>query len=86
MVKPLLITIMLLLGLSQTALADHCTKSNPAGGSIPVDCVHPERGKIDAPGPIESKLPGVNQTEIDSILELMEKSEKQQIKPVHPAR
>lgn len=82
MLNKVILSIAALLVGSNAALADHCKKSNPAGGEIPVDCVHPEREKIEAPGPVESTLPGVNQQEVDAILKHIEEREQQIEAPV----
>ena len=70
---------------SYQASADHCYQSNPAGGRIPVDCVHPERDPLQAPGPVRSELPGVNEAEIEMINELMDQQEKAIEAPVRQA-
>ncbi len=70
---------------SQVAWADHCYRTNPAGGRIPVDCVHPERDKLVAPGLGKSNLPGINQGEIDMINKLLDGAGKSAVKPAKPA-
>ncbi len=54
------------------ALAATCYRENPAGGSIPYECVRGEELKVDAPSLGQSNLPTMNEGELDAIKKLMD--------------
>jgi hypothetical protein len=66
------------------ALSATCYRSNPAGGSIPYECVRGEELKVDAPGLGKSNLPTIDQRELDAIKKQME-GETEAVAPAVPA-
>lgn len=57
--------------LSVPAGAATCYKPNPAGGSIPYECVRGEELKVDAPSLGTSAIPAPNEEELKAIEQLM---------------
>lgn len=53
-------------------LAATCYRPNPAGGSIPYECVRGEELKAGAPGLGQSNIPVPDQRELDAIRKTME--------------
>jgi hypothetical protein len=66
------------------ALSATCYRSNPAGGSIPYECVRGEELKADAPSLGESNIPSMDQRELDAIKKQMEGA-TEAVAPVAPA-
>lgn len=54
------------------ALGATCYRPNPAGGSIPYECVRGEELKVDAPSLGGSSIPVPDERELDAILKIME--------------
>jgi hypothetical protein len=70
--RALLAGIMVLAASVGPALAATCYRENPAGGKIPYECVRGEELNVDAPGPVQSNLPTMNEGELDVLKQLME--------------
>ncbi len=82
--KRVLLIVAVLAALAVPAGAATCYRPNPAGGSIPYECVRGEELKADAPGLGESNLPTMNQGEIDAIKKLMDGA-TEAVEPVQAA-
>lgn len=62
----------MLVALAGPALSATCYSPNPAGGSIPYECVRGEELPVDAPSLGESNLPTIDQRELDAIKKQMD--------------
>jgi len=68
------------------ALSGTCKNSLPAGGETTSECVRGEELKADAPSLGESKIPSMDQRELDAIKKQMEQPPAVQAAPAVPAR
>jgi len=70
--RALLVGVTVLVASAGPALAATCYRENPAGGSIPYECVRGEELKTEAPSLGQSNLPTMNEGELDAIKKLMD--------------
>lgn len=69
--KTVLVGLALLALSAGSGMAATCYRPNPAGGSIPYECVRGEELKVDAPSLGTSNIPTPNEDELKAIEELM---------------
>ena len=70
--RALLAGIMVLAVSAGPVLSATCYRENPAGGSIPYECVRGEELQVEAPGLGQSTLPTMNEGELDALKKLMD--------------
>lgn len=82
------LSVTALLAVAGPALSATCYKPNPAGGSIPYECVRGEELKVDAPSLGTSSLPTMNEGELDAVKKIMDGATAAPVQavPARPAR
>ena len=78
------LSVLTLVVLAAPALSATCYRPNAAGGEIPYECVRGEELKVDAPSLEESKIPSMDQRELDAIEKLIDGA-TEAIEPAVPA-